>query len=102
MLYKAMLTIDPSMGLAGPRSSEEGSISSGKPGGYGNSEIGSMRVLQEKKDDYRKSSSELQLMKLGRLWSVRRGVISLDPLAKQNWTHETMIFLEKSFGNTAH
>jgi hypothetical protein len=57
MLYRAMLTIDPSLGLAGPRSSEEGSINSGKPGGYGNSEIGSMRVLQEKKDDYRNEIS---------------------------------------------
>ena len=48
-----MLTIDPSLSISGPRSSEDGSVHSGKPGGYGNSEIGSMRVLQEKKDDYR-------------------------------------------------
>jgi hypothetical protein len=53
MLFKAMLTIDPSLGVSGPRRSEDGSLSSGKPGGYGNSEIGSMRVLQEKKDVYR-------------------------------------------------
>lgn len=53
MLFKAMLTIDPSLGVSGPRRSEDGSLNSGKPGGYGNSEIGSMRVLQEKKDVYR-------------------------------------------------
>ena len=38
-LYKAMLTIDPSLGQSGPRRSEDGSLSSGKPGGFGNSEI---------------------------------------------------------------
>lgn len=53
ILFKAMLTIDPSLGVSGPRPSEDGSLSSGKPGGYGNSEIGSMRVLQEKKDVYK-------------------------------------------------
>ena len=53
MLYKAMLTIDPSLGLSGPRSSEDGSLGSGQAGGYGNSEIGSMRVLQEKKEVYK-------------------------------------------------
>ena len=47
-----MLTIDPSLSLSGPRPSEDGSLVSGKQGGYGNSEIGSMRVLQEKKDGY--------------------------------------------------
>ncbi|TVY36997.1 Exocyst complex component [Lachnellula subtilissima] len=51
-LYKAMLTIDPSLSLSGPRPSVDGSAVSGKQGGYGNSEIGSMRVLQEKKDVY--------------------------------------------------
>ncbi|TVY86896.1 Exocyst complex component, partial [Lachnellula willkommii] len=51
-LYKAMLTIDPSLSLSGPRPSVDGSVVSGKQGGYGNSEIGSMRVLQEKKDVY--------------------------------------------------
>lgn len=51
-LYKAILTIDPSLSLSGHRSSEDGSLVSGKQGGYGNSEIGSMRVLQEKKDGY--------------------------------------------------
>ncbi|EKD20372.1 exocyst complex component Sec3 [Drepanopeziza brunnea f. sp. 'multigermtubi' MB_m1] len=53
MLYKAMLTIDPSLNTTVSRPSEDGSLISGKPGGYGNSEIGSMRVLQEKKDVYK-------------------------------------------------
>jgi hypothetical protein len=53
MLFKAMLTIDPSLGLSGPRPSEDGSLKSGQVGGIGNSEIGNMRVLQEKKDVYR-------------------------------------------------
>ncbi|KAL3423802.1 exocyst complex component Sec3 [Phlyctema vagabunda] len=53
MLFKAMVTIDPSLGQSGPRPSEDGSMQSGKPGGIGSSEIGSMRVLQEKKDVYR-------------------------------------------------
>ena len=57
MLFKAMLTIDPSLSLSGPRPSEDGSLSSGKPGGFGNSEIGSMRVLQEKQDVYRNESA---------------------------------------------
>ena len=52
-LFKAMLTIDPSLGVSGPRSSEDGSLRSGQQGGYGNSEIGSMRVLQEKKEVYK-------------------------------------------------
>jgi len=53
MLFKAMLTIDPSLNTTVSRPSEDGSLRSGKPGGYGNSEIGSMRVLQEKKDVYK-------------------------------------------------
>jgi hypothetical protein len=52
-LYKAMLTIDPSLGVSSSRPSEDGSLGSTRPGGYGNSEIGSMRVLQEKKDVYK-------------------------------------------------
>ena len=56
MLFKAMITIDPSLSLSGPRASEDGSVRSGKPGGFGNSEIGSMRVLQEKKDVYKNES----------------------------------------------
>ncbi|KAI0996142.1 hypothetical protein K3495_g12039, partial [Podosphaera aphanis] len=57
ILFKAMLTIDPSLGVSRPRHSEDVSLISGKPGGYGNSEIGSMRVLQEKKDVYRNEIS---------------------------------------------
>lgn len=64
LLFKAMLTIDPSLSLSGARSSEDGgSLSSGKPGGFGNSEIGSMRVLQEKKDVY-KSEAAIFLRRL--------------------------------------
>lgn len=54
LLFRAMLTIDPSLSFSGSRPSEDGgSLSSGRPGGFGNSEIGSMRVLQEKKDVYK-------------------------------------------------
>ena len=57
ILFKAMMTIDPSLSLSGPRAIEDdGSVRSGKPGGFDNSEIGSMRVLQEKKDVYRNES----------------------------------------------
>jgi exocyst complex component 1 len=48
-----MLTIDPSLSLSGPRPSEDGSLGVERSGGIGNSEIGSMQVLQEKKDVYR-------------------------------------------------
>ncbi|KAI9649044.1 hypothetical protein NHQ30_001611 [Ciborinia camelliae] len=65
VLFKAMVTIDPSMSISGPRRSEDGSVRSGKTGGFGNSEIGSMRVLQEKKDVYRLTSVEF----LQRLYS---------------------------------
>lgn len=57
MLFKAMLTIDPSLSLSGSRPSEDGSLTSSRPGGFGGSEIGSMRVLQEKKDVYRNQST---------------------------------------------
>ncbi|PBP27846.1 exocyst complex component Sec3 [Diplocarpon rosae] len=53
MLFKAMLTIDPSINTVVSRASEDGILDPGKSGGYGNSEIGSMRVLQEKKDVYK-------------------------------------------------
>ncbi|ESZ94674.1 hypothetical protein SBOR_4925 [Sclerotinia borealis F-4128] len=65
VLFKAMVTIDPSLSISGPRPSEDGSVRSGKTGGFGNSEIGSMRVLQEKKDVYRVTSVEF----LQRLYS---------------------------------
>ncbi|KAM3075544.1 hypothetical protein ACMFMG_007686 [Clarireedia jacksonii] len=58
VLFKAMVTIDPSLNISGSRPSEDGSLRSGKVGGFGNSEIGSMRVLQEKKDVYRATSVE--------------------------------------------
>ena len=72
MLFKAMLTIDPSLSLSGPRPSEDGSLSSEKPGGFGNSEIGSMRVLQEKKDVYR-NESVLFLRRLKPFLNVKFG-----------------------------
>lgn len=65
VLFKAMVTIDPSLSISSPRLSEDGSVRSGKTGGFGNSEIGSMRVLQEKKDVYRATSVEF----LQRLYS---------------------------------
>ncbi|KAB8300006.1 hypothetical protein EYC80_000246 [Monilinia laxa] len=65
VLFKAMVTIDPALSISGPRRSEDGSVRSGKTGGFGNSEIGSMQVLQEKKDVYRVTSVEF----LQRLYS---------------------------------
>ncbi|RDW88973.1 hypothetical protein BP6252_01005 [Coleophoma cylindrospora] len=58
MLFKAMITIDPSLSTSMPRPSEDGSFQNGKAGGIGNSEIGSMRVLQEKKDVYNSESAD--------------------------------------------
>lgn len=54
-LFKAMLTIDPNLGDEAPRPSHDGSLSSGRSGGF-NSELSNMRVLQEKKDVYRLES----------------------------------------------
>lgn len=51
-----MVTIDPSLSLSAPHASEDGNVSSAKLSGIGNSEIGNMRVLQEKKDVYRNES----------------------------------------------
>ncbi|POS86926.1 hypothetical protein EPUL_002900 [Erysiphe pulchra] len=70
ILFKAMLTIDPSLGVSSPRRSEDGSLSSGKPGAYGNSEIGSMRVLQEKKDVY-KSEITMFLRRLRQFLQIK-------------------------------
>ncbi|KAI9717184.1 MAG: hypothetical protein M1812_004932 [Candelaria pacifica] len=54
LLYKAMVTVDPSLrggiGDSNPRTSLDGNMSSG---GHSNSEIGSMRALQERKANYR-------------------------------------------------
>jgi len=58
MLYKAMITIDPELGASRPRKSEDGSIKSGTRTGYGNSDIGTMRVLQEKKDVYQSECTQ--------------------------------------------
>ncbi|CAG8976136.1 hypothetical protein HYALB_00002417 [Hymenoscyphus albidus] len=71
-LFKAMLTIDPSLGLSGPRKSEDGGVDSGKAGGFNNSEIGSMRVLQEKKDVY-KNESAMFLRRLKPFLQVKFG-----------------------------
>lgn len=50
-----MLTIDPSLTLSGGRPSEDAGL--GQTGGFGSSEIGSMQVLQEKKDTYRNEAA---------------------------------------------
>ncbi|RKF59840.1 Exocyst complex component SEC3 [Golovinomyces cichoracearum] len=70
ILFKAMLTIDPSLGISSPRRSEDGSLVSGRAGAYGNSEIGSMRVLQEKKDVY-KSEITLFLRRLKQFLQIK-------------------------------
>lgn len=70
ILFKAMLTIDPSLGVSSSRRSEDGSLSSGKPGAYGNSEIGSMRILQEKKDVY-KSEITIFLRRLRQFLQIK-------------------------------
>ncbi|KAI9750245.1 MAG: hypothetical protein M4579_006547 [Chaenotheca gracillima] len=65
MLYKAMVTIDPSMrgnSLSDPRASEDGQLSTSS-GGNANNEIGNMQALQEKKLGYRGESINF----LGRL-----------------------------------
>jgi hypothetical protein len=57
-LFRAMLTIDPTLGASGARPSQDGgSLRSGASGGF-NSELSNMRVLQEKKDVYK---TEIQL-----------------------------------------
>jgi hypothetical protein len=73
LLFKAMVTIDPNLSTSGPRASEDGSFRSGKPGGIGDSEIGRMRVLQEKKDTYR-SESVMFLHRLKPFLQVKFGM----------------------------
>ena len=51
-LFKAMLTTDSTLGDSAPRPSQDGSLSSGRPGGV-NSELSNLRVVQEKKEVYR-------------------------------------------------
>ncbi|KAI9729645.1 MAG: hypothetical protein M1818_008448 [Claussenomyces sp. TS43310] len=57
ILFQAMITIDPTLGRSAPRASEDGSVQPGR-GGIGDSEIGSMRVLQEKKEIYKSESTQ--------------------------------------------
>jgi hypothetical protein len=57
ILYKALLTIDPSVTLSGARPSEDGKFGLGPSGGISNSEIGRMQVLQEKKDVYKNEAA---------------------------------------------
>lgn len=56
MLFKAMVIIDPNLSLLAPKANEDNGMRLGKASGFGNSEIGNMRVLQEKKDTYRDQS----------------------------------------------
>lgn len=53
-LFKAMLTIDPTLGASGPRPSQDGSLKSGS--GILNGQLSNMRVLQEKKGVYQTES----------------------------------------------
>ena len=69
LLFKAMVTIDPNLSLSAPRISEDDSVRSGK---FENSEIGSMRVLQEKKEMY-KNESALFLRRLKQFLHVKFG-----------------------------
>ncbi|KAG9247273.1 exocyst complex component Sec3-domain-containing protein [Calycina marina] len=56
-LFKAMLSIDPTLSSSVPRASEDGSLSSGRQAGF-STELGSMRVMQEKKEVYRSESAQ--------------------------------------------
>lgn len=57
ILYEAMIKIDPSLSLSKNKVNIDGSLASGKTGGIGDSEIGGMRVVQEKKGEYREESN---------------------------------------------
>lgn len=58
LLFKAMITIDPTLSsLSSSRPSEDDSNRSDKFGRFENSDISSMRVLQEKKEMYKTESS---------------------------------------------
>lgn len=54
ILYEAMIKIDPSLSLSRNKVNGDGSI---KTGGIGDSEIGGMRVVQEKKVEYKQESN---------------------------------------------
>ena len=56
-LFKAMLSIDPTLSASVPRASEDGSVNSGRPAGF-STELGSMRVMQDKKESYRNESAQ--------------------------------------------
>ncbi|OBT68490.1 hypothetical protein VE03_02839 [Pseudogymnoascus sp. 23342-1-I1] len=64
LLFKAMITIDPTLSsLSSSRASEDDNSRSDKFGKFENSDISSMRVLQEKKEMY-KTESTLFLRRL--------------------------------------
>lgn len=56
VLFKAMVTIDPTLSLSASGYNNDSSVRSVR-GGIGDSEIGSMRVLQEKKEIYKSEST---------------------------------------------
>ncbi|KAI9807021.1 MAG: hypothetical protein M1825_005738 [Sarcosagium campestre] len=95
MLYKAMVTIDPSLGQAPVPSTKQGasgddggsSINSANiggfgNGGFGNSEVGNMKALQEKKEGYR-NETVLFLQQLKHFMRQRFGDAATD-IAKAN------------------
>ncbi|KFY08370.1 hypothetical protein V492_06291 [Pseudogymnoascus sp. VKM F-4246] len=71
LLFKAMITIDPTLSsLSTSRASEDDSNRSDKFGKFENSDISSMRVLQEKKEMY-KTESTLFLRRLKQFLQVK-------------------------------
>lgn len=67
-----MITIDPHLSLSASHVNEDGSSQPGHAGKFENSEIGSMRILQEKKEMYR-NESVLFLRRLKQLLQLRIG-----------------------------
>lgn len=55
LLFNAMVTIDPNLSVTTSRTSGDGSAAISRSG-FGDSEIGNMRVFQEKKSTYRRQS----------------------------------------------
>lgn len=51
LLYRALITIDPSFVAGGRSSTGEGGLANGRPG-FGNSDLATMQALQEKRDRY--------------------------------------------------
>ncbi|KFY22294.1 hypothetical protein V493_06710 [Pseudogymnoascus sp. VKM F-4281 (FW-2241)] len=71
LLFKAMITIDPTLSsLSSSRASEDDSSRSDRFGRFENSDISSMRVLQEKKEMY-KTESTLFLRRLKQFLQVK-------------------------------